>query len=65
MLYCPKCGKRKYIKDYIEAPLNFNAIWNYISCLKYNGEETAKKLFAKDIFKDIELYIKLFGDNEK
>lgn len=64
VLYCKKCGKRKYIKDYIEAPLNYNAICNYISVLKYEGKELANELFGDDIFKDVNLYLELFGDRK-
>lgn len=62
VLYCPKCGKRKYIREFINAPLNYNAVWNYLAALKYEGEEFAR-MFAEDIFRDIDLYWELFGND--
>lgn len=64
VLICRKCGKRKYIKDYIYAPLNYGSIWNYLAACKYDGKEFADKNFLNSIFKDKELYIKLFIDKE-
>ena len=65
VLYCPKCGKRKYIKEYIEAPIHYNYLWNYLAAWKYDGKEFADKNFKDGIFKDVELYIKLYGGKEE
>ena len=64
VLLCPKCGKRKYIKEYINAPLSYNALMNYIWYAKWRGEKKAKELFAEDIFKDVEMYLRLFKKEE-
>lgn len=34
ILLCSKCLKRKYIKEYIEAPLNANNLFNYLALEK-------------------------------
>lgn len=34
---------------------------NYIWYAEWRGEKKAKELFAEDIFKDVEMYLRLFG----
>ena len=68
VLICRKCGKRKYVKEFINAPLNYNCMFNYIALMS-EGTERACRLaesYKEDIFRDKELYIKLFcgGNNE-
>lgn len=64
VLICTKCGKRKFIKDYIEAPLNYNNMFNYIA-LKREGRDDLAESYFKYIIKDEKLFLELFGDNNE
>lgn len=67
VLICRKCGKRKYIKEFINAPLNYNCMFDYI-VLTSEGTEKACKLaesYKEDIFRDKELYVRLFCKGEE
>ena len=58
---CKKCGKRKYVKDYIEAPLNYN---NFLQdCANYR--QTGILQVSANTFKNIEQYEKLFDPQER
>lgn len=61
-MFCPKCGKRKYIGELIEAPFNYNELMMYIHIAEQSGEETAEKLCGEFIVRDIELLHKFFED---
>ena len=64
---CPKCYKRKFKKEYIEAPLDYNQILYYISVEKSCEDDIIKKVLLEgvkeSIVKDENLYLKYFGGN--
>ena len=64
VLYCTKCGKRKYIKEYIEAPVDYNMFFTYVE-LKLSKDpaqqQLADNLFYSSIIKDKDLFNKTFG----
>lgn len=60
-MICSKCGKRKYVKNYIPAPCDYGAIMNWVLCARCEGIEIANSLFSEDIVKDKELFSMLFG----
>lgn len=62
VLLCPKCGKRKYVGDFIEAPFNYNELMMYIHIAEHDGEETAEKICGDFIVRDRELLHKFFED---
>lgn len=65
VLYCPKCGKRKYIKEYIEAPIDYNMFFAYIHTYKSKNPTTqhfAENIILPSIIKNRELFNKTFGE---
>ena len=65
VLYCPKCGKRKYIKEYIEAPIDYNMFFAYMHT--YNSKNPTTRHFAENIIrpsiiKNRDLFNKTFGE---
>ena len=60
---CPKCGKTKYIDEYIEAPLNYGGIleFDYL-CNKY-GVDIAFNKTKDRIFKDRKKFLEVFCKN--
>lgn len=60
VLMCRKCGKRKLVKDYIEAPINYNSFLQ--DCANYR--QTGILQVSTNTLKDAEQYEKLFGPQE-
>lgn len=58
VLMCPKCNKRKYIKAYMEAPLNYNHFMEYCAMQK-SGDPLAED-YLENVFKNKEQYLKTF-----
>lgn len=56
MYLCPKCGKRRFIKEFIEAPCNYNEIALYIS------DPLNVSVLYNSIIKNEEQFISIFGD---
>lgn len=63
VLLCTKCGKRKFIKDYIPAPLNYGAIFDYYYYMALYGADTAMDIVYDSLVKDEELFQKFFRGN--
>lgn len=57
---CTKCHKRKYIKKYIEAPVNYNLFLH--DCVAY--KETGVFQLSPNTIKDKKQYDELFGIKE-
>ena len=53
---CPKCGKRKFIDEFIEAPCNYNEIAHYIS------DPLNISVLYNKVVKNEEQFISIFGD---
>lgn len=64
VLRCKKCGKLKYVKEYIEAPLNYGALWNYYALRDSFGKDVAYSLVKDYIFKDKEQFMHLWGETK-
>ncbi len=57
VLICKKCGKRKYIKNYIEAPINYN---NFLrDCARY--KKTGVLMIFPETVKNQKQYDEIFG----
>lgn len=63
LMICSKCNKIKFIKEYIEAPLSYNAICEFIYFKKAAGEEVAWDRVKDYIFKNKQQFMELFGGN--
>ena len=64
VIICKKCGKIKFVKDFIDAPLVYNAICEFTYFKKVAGEEVAWNRVKDYIFKDINQFIFLFGGRD-
>lgn len=53
VMLCPRCGKRKYVGEYIEAPCNFNSIIGLLS--DYT-------LPVNSVIKNEDQFLSIFGD---
>lgn len=60
VLMCTKCGKRKFIKKYVEAPINYNSFLRDCSYCRLTGVPQ----ISSDTVKNPEQYEKLFGPQE-
>lgn len=60
-MICSKCKKIKFIKEYIEAPLSYNAICEFTYFKKVAGEEVAWDRVKDHIFKNKQQFMNLFG----
>lgn len=60
ILLCTKCKKRKFIKEFVEAPLNADSLYKYIALNKKKDPFADEDL--KYIIKDKNLYEEYFGD---
>ena len=58
VMLCTKCNKRKYIKDYIEAPVNYNHFIDY--CAIKKSESDVADDYLENVFKDKKKYIEMF-----
>lgn len=54
---CRKCGRRKFDKEYVEAPVNYNSFLQ--DCANYRKTGTLN--ISKRTIRDKEQYEKLFG----
>lgn len=54
---CEKCGKRKFVKEFIEAPVNYNHF--LYDCAQY--KKTGEMVISPETIKNTEQYNKLFG----
>lgn len=65
VLLCPKCGKRKYIKELLPTPVNYDWVLRYIAFTKTHTEQESKQFYKQiysNIIRDEELLIMNFGD---
>lgn len=58
VLLCPKCKKRKFIKEYIEAPINYNCFFNY--CALHRAKSSLADSYMDHVFKDKKQFVELF-----
>lgn len=61
ILLCPKCCKRKYIKEFIEAPLNANNLFNYLALEKQ--KDPFSDSYLDSIIKNKDQYQDLFENS--
>ena len=54
---CPKCHKRKFAKDYIEAPINYNSFLRDA----VTSKQINKPFVSPNTIKDIEQYKREFS----
>ena len=63
VLLCRNCGKRKFVRDYIPAPLNYSAVLEFCYLDKKLGDSTAAYEAVKDrLIKNKKQFLELFGD---
>lgn len=60
VLYCTKCGKFKYVSEYIPAPIDYVQAMAYLLALKDHNTKKADKLKVF-IVKDWKMYKEYFG----
>ena len=61
VLICKKCGKKKFIKKLIPAPMDYAAILDFYRMCFYTLPSDALDKCIKNIVKDRELFVKYFG----
>lgn len=54
---CKKCGKRKYVKSYVEAPISYNGF--LYDCVQY--KKTGILNISPETIKNREQYNSIFG----
>lgn len=60
---CKNCGKRKFVGDYIPAPLNYSAVLEFCYLDKKLGDSDAAYETVKDrLIKNKKQFLELFGD---
>lgn len=62
VLMCPKCGKRRFIGPYLEAPVNYNFFLEFAARVR-NHEDFIKvwEQVGPFIVKDPDTYLQVFG----
>ena len=61
VLLCKKCGKKKFIKKQLPAPMDYGAILEFYHMCFFIPPEDAIDKCITNIIKDKELFVKYFG----
>ena len=61
ILGCRKCGKRKYIKEYVPAPFKYSDVLRYGNIIA-SGSEEDRKSMMQEISATVEKYAKQFDE---
>lgn len=60
--YCSRCGERKYVQEFIPAPLDYDYIGLYIQYAKAGASKAFLDALLSQIIKDEDLYTDIWGD---